>query len=97
MPDIWPTQTTDLNGSLRRIVYEESYLADREDSIPLPTSVIPSMDSTISPPLSHFEIADIEASEREFSTEEVRIYNNAEDLIRELRAARSRFQRENRE
>jgi len=39
------------------------------------------MDSAVSPPLSDIEVADIEASESEFSTEEVRIYENIESLI----------------
>lgn len=95
MSSMFPPQTTDLNGKPRRISVRDWY-SGTETSIP-PATRIPPMDSAVSPPLSDIEVADIEASESEFSTEEVRIYENVESLICELRATRERFQRESRE
>ncbi len=43
-----------------------------------------------SPPLSAFEIADIEESEREFAAGEARVYKNASDFIKALHARRER-------
>lgn len=97
MSSFWSPQTTDLNGLPHRIIFGEIYRRGEETSIQPMQSLVSPMDSAISPPLSDIEIADIEASEREFSAQEVRIYENVENFICELRAARSRFQRESRE
>lgn len=95
MSSMFPPQTPDLNGKPNRILIRDWY-SGPETSIP-PATHIPPMDSAVSPPLSGFELRDIEASEREFSSGEVTVYENAEDLIEDLRAARRRFQRERRE
>ena len=44
----------------------------------------PEVDSSISPPLSDIEIADIEESELEFLTGTVEVYDNVEDLLTTL-------------
>jgi len=49
--------------------------------------------TSVSPPLSEIELADIRVSEREFSSGKAKIYENAEGLIRDLRTARSKFQK----
>lgn len=45
----------------------------------------------ISPPLSNVEIADIEASEREFSTKKVKIFNDTNELLADLHTARAKI------
>lgn len=92
----WHIQTADLNGIPSRIVLREHYPTELGALIPLSQHFVLDLNSAISPPLSQFELADIEASEREFSTDGVRTYDSVEDLVNALHASRSRFQRENR-
>lgn len=96
MANILVVQNADLNGQISRIIVpvRGQYSLGRETSIPPQELIIPQMDSAISPPLSDIELADILESEREFSSERVQIYDNAEDFISNLRAIRLRSQRE---
>ena len=48
----------------------------------------------ISPPLSNLELDDIDASEKEFSSNKVEIYKTPNDLIHALHSYRRRFQNE---
>ncbi len=90
MSNIYHEMTSDLGGTLHRIVVKEDYLAKSLSSIPASILATLSMDSTFSPPLSRFECSDIEASEREFASGEARIYDSARDLINALHESRAR-------
>lgn len=89
-------QTTELDWGHSPITHVDRYPPSVGTVSPTQPSIIQPMDTLISPPLSAIELADIAASETEFSAEEVRVYNNVNDLINELRAERLRFQREHR-
>lgn len=87
-------QSLDLDGALSRISLIEQYALNLEATVSRSLSIAPVMDSAFSPPLSEIEIADIDASEAELSSDNVRVYENADDMIRALHEMRARLQEE---
>ena len=90
-------QTANVNGKPKRIGIREHYGFEEYSSTFNLEEIVTHSDSVVSQPLSEIEIADIEASEREFLSGQTEIYENAEDLISALHAERRRFQEENTE
>jgi len=97
MADFLSPQTADLNGLHPHLVHVEKYPPNLGTPDQGQISIIQPMDTLMSPPLSSIELADLQASETEFSTGETRVYNNIDDLLRTLHTERSRFRNENRE
>lgn len=87
-------QSPGLDGALSRISLTEQYALNLEAAISRFPSIAPFMDSAFSPPLSEIELTDIDASEAELSSDSVRIYENADDMIRALHEMRARFREE---
>ena len=96
--DIFPFQSADINGTPFHIcVPEGEYIKAKMASLPPESLHFYPMTSTESPLLSASEIAEIEESEKEFSSQNSQIYDNATDLINALHLERSRCERENAE
>jgi len=90
----WTDQSTDIDGVLSRIAFRERYSSDFESVVTEPLIFPVAMDSVLSPPLSESELADIQVGEEEFSSGQTETYENAQDLINALHAARERYQRD---
>ena len=96
--DIFPFQSADINGTPFHIcVPEGEYIKAKLASLPPESLHFYPMTSTESPLLSASEIAEIEASEREFSTQNSQVYDNAVDLVNVLHMERAENQRANNE
>lgn len=96
--DIFPLQSADLNGTPFHIrVPEDDYIKAKMSSLQPESLHFYPITSTDSPQLSASEIAEIEESEREFSTQNPQVYDNATDLINALHQERTECNRENTE
>ncbi len=94
---IYAPQSADLNGLPSRIALDVQYrFGGMSSTLPI-GEIIGDEDSLISPPLSKVEIADIEESEREFSSGKIPVFDDSESLINDLHTARSKLRREGRE
>jgi hypothetical protein len=92
--DIFPFQSADINGKLFHIcVPEDNYIKTKMSSVPPESLHLYPMTSTDSPVLSASELAEIEESEREFSSQRSKVYDNANDLINALHLERSKRKR----
>jgi len=99
MSSIFPQSALNGTGYLRPTPY---HLIMREHPlyVSADTAIVPldflllEFDSATSPPLSEAEIADIEEGEREFSKGGGKIYDTAENFIKDLHAARERARKE---
>jgi hypothetical protein len=91
----WTDQTADIDeGILSRIVLKNRCAFDFGSAV-LESNIRPiAMDSTLSPPLSDSELADIQVAEAEFSSGQAETYENPQDLINALHASRERYRRE---
>lgn len=95
MSQSWIGQTADIgDGVLSRIVLKERYDFDFGSVVPEPLICQTDMDSTLSPPLSDSELADIQVAEAEFSSGQAETYENPQDLINALHTSRERYRRE---
>jgi hypothetical protein len=91
--DVFPPQTSDLNGVPFHI-HIPDYIEPRMTTLrPERLELTPPQTSSESPELSEYEIADIQASEKEFASGHNRIYESAQDLIASLHTARERHKR----
>ena len=96
--DIFPLQSADINGTPFHIcVPEDEYIKAKMSSLPPESLHLYPMTSTDSPLLSASEIAEIEESEREFSSQNCQVYDNATELINALHLERSERKRANAE
>ena len=91
--DIFPLQSTDINGTPFHICVPEGgeYIKAKMISLQPESLHFYSMTSAESPPLSTREIAEIEESEREFSNKNSHVYENAIDLLNALHSERSKM------
>jgi hypothetical protein len=91
--DIFPPQSSDLNGVPFRI-HIPDYIEPRMTTLrPERLELTPPMTSSESPELSEYEIADIHASEEEFASGHTETYDSPQDLIASLHATRERHRR----
>ena len=89
--DIFPIQSTNTNSTPFHIcVPKDEYIKAKMSSLQPESLHFYPMTSTESPQLSASEIAEIEESEREFSSKNSKIYDNVTDLISALHSERSR-------
>ena len=90
--DIFPLQSTDINSTLFHIcVPKDGYIKSKMSSLQPESLHFYPMTSTESPPLSTHEIAEIEESEKEFSSKNSQVYENAIDLLNALHSERSKM------
>ena len=87
---VFPPQTSDLDGVPFHIHVPNCVEPQMTTLRPERLELTPPMTSSESPELSEYEITDIQASEEEFATGRTEIYDNPEDLIASLHAARER-------
>lgn len=93
--NIFPVQSTSKNGHPFHICLpEDEYIKAKVSSLEPNSLYFYPMTSTESPQLSTSEIAEIEESEREFSSKKSKIYDNVADLISALHSERSRCKKE---
>ena len=89
--NIFPIQSTNSNGTPFHIcVPQGEYIKTKMSSLQPESLHFYPMTSAESPQLSASEIAEIQESEREFSSKNVKIYDNDTDLISALHSERSR-------
>jgi hypothetical protein len=94
--NIFPIQSANINGTPFHIcVPKDEYIKAKMSSLQPESLHFYPMTSAESPQLSASEIAEIEESEREFSSKNSQIYNNVTDLINALHLERSRCKGEN--
>jgi len=94
MSELWADQTSNIDGTLSRIIMSECYAPNLESAIQELRIFPVIMDSSLSPPLSEFEMEDIHVAEAEFTLGNTETYENAQDLITALHASRERYKRE---
>lgn len=91
------TQTANLNGSLNHISIKAVYGMYIATAVKSLERLVPIPDSSVNPPLSEIELADIVVAEREFANGETEIFEDVESFITSLHATRRRQQQGNRE
>lgn len=92
----FPFQSAGMNGKPFHIcVPEDEYVRAKMSSLKPESLRFYPMTSTESPQLTAYEIAEIDESEKEFSSKTSQVYDNATDLLNALHLERSECKREN--